>query len=148
MMRRTLATLAIVLATLVAMWPDTPGLAGPPDPKAAVSRLQQDAGGQLQITWNPATGYPSFLAGHMPLPLVIEAGRVDAAAAVLALVQRYAQAFGVSSAADELQAADTQTDELGMTHVTLRHSCPPGLEQLTGCRRHHCPHRHRSLAWR
>jgi len=120
MMRRTLATVAIVLAPLMALFSATPGLSRPPDPKAAVSQLQQDAGGQLQVTWNPLTGYPSFLAGHMPLPLAIEAGRVDAEAAVLAFVERYAQVFGVSSAANELQVAQAGTDNLGMAHVTLR----------------------------
>jgi Zn-dependent metalloprotease len=97
----------------------TPGLGQPPTPPA-LKQLRQDAGGEVEITWNPLTGTPSFIRGRIPLSaLGMDSGAKPSAAAI-AFADRYARVLGIKQASSELKVMQDETDVLGMRHVTLQ----------------------------
>ncbi|MEJ2731992.1 MAG: M4 family metallopeptidase [Anaerolineae bacterium] len=110
-----LSTVALVLLVLLAF--GAPGLSQSPPPPA-LDRLRQDADGEVEITWNPATGTPSFIRGSIGLPGM--RGEGDEVLASRAFVERYTDLFGVRNASDELVAVQTHVDALGMQHVTFQ----------------------------
>jgi Zn-dependent metalloprotease len=118
MKRRRLLVLAVVLALLVPLASSNPGLAGPPSP--GIEKLKQDAGGDVEITWDAESGNPSFIRGRIPLQPTMLAEGTDPATVTMVFVGRYAEVFGISDPSNELQVVQSEEDVLGMTHVTLR----------------------------
>jgi Zn-dependent metalloprotease len=110
-----LSTIVLVLLVLLAF--DAPGLSQSPPPPA-LDKLKQDANGEVEITWNPRTGTPSFIRGSITLPGT--QGEADEVLASWAFVERYADLFGVRNASDELVVVQTHVDALGMQHVTFQ----------------------------
>jgi Zn-dependent metalloprotease len=82
-------------------------------------QLRQDAAGEVEITWNTRTGTPSFIRGAVPLADIGVQSEEDGSAASLAFVERYADLFGVQDAAQELVVTQSDSDALGLRHVTL-----------------------------
>lgn len=76
--------------------------------------------GEVEITWDAGTNTPTFLRGHMPLPVSIQSAQADVAGAALAFVEQYRALFGVTSVQNELLTVQSQVDELGLQHVTLQ----------------------------
>ncbi|MBU4224326.1 MAG: hypothetical protein KKC71_00695, partial [Chloroflexi bacterium] len=69
MKKRIVVPLTLVLVVLVTLVISAPGLSQSPPPPA-LEKLRQDAGGEVEITWNPRTGTPSFIRGSIPLSAV------------------------------------------------------------------------------
>lgn len=116
--RRTLvgSMALIVLLTLIL---NTPGFSQTP-PRADATLLQQDAIGDVEITWNPQSGTPGFIRGVVPLSVMGLQGAVGQNQAAHAFVERYAALFGVNDTSQELVTVKQEVDDLGMIHVTLR----------------------------
>lgn len=76
--------------------------------------------GEVEVTWNPATNTPSFLRGHMPLPVSPQSAQADVTGAALAFIDQYRALFGVTNVQSELMVVQSQVDELGLHHVTLQ----------------------------
>ncbi len=110
-----LSTVVLVLLAILAF--GVPGLSQSPPPPA-LDKLRQDAGGEVEITWNSRTGTPSFLRGSIPLPGI--QGEADESQASRAFVERYADLFGLRNASDDLAVVETYVDTLGMRHVTFQ----------------------------
>ena len=117
MKERNILFLTIVLAMLAMVVLSTPGYSQSPT-SDAVAKLRQDAGGDVEITWNPQTGTTSFIRGHIPLTATGLRGPAIPATAAAVVVDRYAGLFGVKQAARELNVVQADVDKLGMTHVT------------------------------
>ena len=118
MKKRVTALSTVVLVLLATLVFSAPGLSQPPTPPA-LEQLRQDAGGQVEITWNPRTDTPSFIRGNILLSAVGVQTQDDASAVSLAFVERYADLFGVRDASHELAVAQADVDALGMRHVTF-----------------------------
>ncbi len=118
MKRQTIVLIAVVLALLVTLVFSTPGFSQPPEP-SGVEQLRQDAGGKVEITWNPQTGTPSFIRGRIPLSVMRLQSEADPSTAAFAFMDRYAGLFGLKQASHELNVVQTDVDTLGMKHVTL-----------------------------
>jgi len=118
MKKRSVALSTVVLVLLTTLVFGAPGLSQSPPPPA-LERLRQDAGGEVEITWNSRTGTPSFIRGSVPLSGISVQSEDDASAAALAFVDRYADLFGVQDASQELTVVQSDVDALGMRHVTF-----------------------------
>jgi len=120
MKRRAFVVLTVVLTMLITAVSSTPGYSQPPLP-VGIERLRQDAGGSIDLTLNPLTNRPSFIRGRIPLSAVglKSEGKADPETVALAVVDRYADIFGIKQATSELNVVQTIVDDLGMTHVTL-----------------------------
>lgn len=121
MKRQLLVLLVVGLLLLVALASGSIGFAEPPSPPD-VEQLRADAGGAIEITWNPQTNTPSFVGGAIPLGVVglSQKEKSDPEATAFAMLDRYAVIFGMTAPAQELQVETTEVDEIGMTHVTLQ----------------------------
>ena len=86
MKRRTVVPLTVVLAVLATLVFSTPGFSQPPRPPG-VEQFRRDAGGEVEITWNPRTGTPGFIRGH--IPLLVVGVKSDASPATAALADIY-----------------------------------------------------------
>lgn len=118
MKKRIVALSTVVLVVLATLVFGAPGLSQSPPPPA-LEQLRQDAGGEVEITWNSRTDTPSFIRGGIPISGVSVQTKGDASAAALAFVERYADLFGVRDASQELTVVKSDVDALGMRHVTL-----------------------------
>jgi Zn-dependent metalloprotease len=118
MKKRTGALLAVLLATLMAFVFGAPGLSES-STLSALRQLEQDTGSSVEITWNPRTDTPSFVRGSMPLSGARVQSEDDASAWSLAFLDHYAGLFGIQDASHELTVVQTETDALGMSHVTF-----------------------------
>lgn len=112
-----ISTIALVVLTALAV--ATPAVSQPPTPPS-LAQLRQDAGGEVEITWNPLTDTPSFIRGRIPLAAIGLDSRAKPSAAAIALVDRYASLLGVKQASSELKVVQDETDALGMHHVSLQ----------------------------
>jgi len=119
MKRRIVVLLTVVLMVLATLVSSTPGFSQPPIPPG-VEKLRQDAGGEVDITWDPESGNPSFIRGRIPLRPADLKEKADPATAVLTFLGRYGEVFELEDPKAELEVVESVTDELGMTHVTLR----------------------------
>ncbi|MBX7233932.1 MAG: M4 family metallopeptidase [Caldilineales bacterium] len=90
----------------------------PPD----VGQLRADAGGIVEITWNPLVNTPGFVSGVIPLDLVglSQGERPDPNTTAFGILDRYATIFGMVAPAQELRVEQTDVDEIGMTHITMQ----------------------------
>ena len=95
-------------------------------PLPGIDVLKQDAGGYLEVTWNPQTGTPSFIRGHIPVAGIGLASTGQSATIALGVADRYAALLGVVQSAQGLRAVQQETDALGAAHVTLAQSSPGG----------------------
>lgn len=118
MKKRGVVLSIVVLVLLVSPAFGAPGLSQAPPPPA-LEALRQDAGGDVEITWNSHNGTPSFLRGSIPLAAVTIQGESDEAVAQ-AFVEHYADLLGVRAASDELVVVQAFVDTLGMRHVTFQ----------------------------
>jgi serine protease len=118
MKKRIVGLSAVVLVVLATLVVSAPGLSQSPTPPA-LEQLRQDAGGEVEITWNSRTDTPSFIRGNIPLSGVSVQSEGDVSAASLAFVERYAGLFGLRDASHELAVVQTDVDALGMRHVTF-----------------------------
>lgn len=118
MKKRTVSLLTIVLTMLATLVFNTSSFSQPPTPPE-VGKLGQDADGEVEITWNPRTDAPSFIRGRIPLSVMGLTSEAAPATAASALVDRYADLFGVRQASHELNIVQTEVDDLGMKHVTM-----------------------------
>lgn len=112
-----ISTIALVVLTALAV--ATPAVSQSPTPPS-LAQLRQDAGGEVEITWNPLTDTPSFIRGRIPLTAIGLDSRAKPSAAAIALVDRYASLLGVKQASSELKVVQDETDALGMRHVSLQ----------------------------
>jgi len=126
MKKRIVALSTVVLVVLATFVFGAPGLSQSPPPPA-LEQLRQDAGGEVEITWNSRTDTPSFIRGGIPISGVSVQTTGDASAAALAFVERYADLFGVRDASQELIVVKSDVDALGMGHVSIRQAYQ-GLE--------------------
>ena len=117
----------VVLATLVVIGP---AASQPPTPPA-LEQLRRDAGGEVEITWNPLTGTPSFIRGRIPLSAIGLDSQAKPSTAAITFVDRYASLLGVKRASSELKIAQDEIDALGMRHVTLQQAYQ-GIEVYGG----------------
>lgn len=83
-------------------------------------KIERDAINTVTFNWNPQTGKPSFIRGHIPLSVVGVTKSTSPATAAYAFVDRYADLLGIINSAQELTIGHVETDELGMNHVTLK----------------------------
>jgi Zn-dependent metalloprotease len=134
-MKRFVALSTIVLVVLAALVIARPAVSQPPIPPA-LGQLRQDAGGEVEITWNPLTGTPSFIRGRIPLSAIGVDSWVKPSTAATTLMDRYASLFGVRQASSELKVMRDETDALGMRHVTLQ-QVYQGIEVYGGSVRVH-----------
>jgi Zn-dependent metalloprotease len=114
MKKQTVILLTITLVVFVALVP-AKSQSQAPD---ALAQLQQDSGGQVEITWNQQTGRPSFIRGPVPVDSLGVQSQAGATDISLAFVEQYADLFGVQDAGQELILVSQETDNLGLTHVT------------------------------
>lgn len=92
-----------------------------PGPKpVSVDALSQAAQAELIVSYNPFTGRPSFMRGRIPIPVTGALPADTAAAIAYGFMQRYADLFGIDSAAGELRLVDSRVDSVGMRHATFR----------------------------
>ena len=115
MKKRTIFILTLAVLAMIVL--STPGYSQSPS-SDAVAKLRQDAGSDVEITWNPQAGTASFIRGHIPLAAAGLRGPAIPATAAAVVVDRYAGLFGVKQAARELNVVQTDADKLGMKHVT------------------------------
>jgi len=134
-MKRFVALSTIVLVVLAALVIARPAVSQPPIPPA-LGQLRQDAGGEVEITWNPLTGTPSFIRGRIPLSAIGVDSWVKPSTAATTLMDRYASLFGVRQASSELKVMRDETDARGMRHVTLQ-QVYQGIEVYGGSVRVH-----------
>ena len=119
MNKNTLFKLAVILAALsIFIW-TAAGSAQSPAPPGA-DRLQKAVDGTLEITWNPATKTPSFLRGHFPASDLDLPDQASATTTAAAFLEKYADIFGITNVAEELQVLEEAEDSLGIAHVTFR----------------------------
>ena len=118
-MRRITQLSIMVLAVLVILVVAVPAMSQLSTP-TALEQLRQDAGGEVEITWNPLTGTPSFIRGRIPLSAIGLDRRVKSSTIAFTFIERYASLFGVKRAPSELQVVQDKTDALGMRHITLQ----------------------------
>ena len=84
-----------------------------------VEKLQSDAVGDVEINWNPKTGRPSFIRGHIPISVMSLTEVERPKAIALAFIDRHADLFGIQDITRELNVVRVDIDDLGMSHVTL-----------------------------
>lgn len=119
-MKKRIAVLSIIAMMVAATLPSaTPGLSQPLTPPI-LEQLKQDAGGEVEITWNPLTGTPSFIRGHISLTAIGLTAQAEPSIAAMTLLDHYADLFGIHDASGELEVIGDETDALGMRHVALR----------------------------
>lgn len=73
-----------------------------------------------EASWQQDAAYPTFLRGQMPLSATVQAAAVPDADAARAFLATYAQLFGISDAARDLQTMTTTVDAQGISHVTFQ----------------------------
>ncbi|RRR78641.1 MAG: hypothetical protein EI684_00100 [Candidatus Viridilinea halotolerans] len=88
--------------------------------QVALTRLQQDAVGELEIVWNADTNTPSFVSGAIPVAAVSLQADTSPEAIALDFAQAYAGLFRLQQADRELVVLASEQDNLGMDHVTLQ----------------------------
>jgi bacillolysin len=127
-MKRLLAlrTSVITLTILIVLASSAPLYSQGPTPPG-ITELQQDTGGDVNVTWNPVNGTPSFVRGQIPVSKLGLAATPDSSAIAYAVVNRYAKVFGVAQSSQELRLDKTDVDALGMTHLML-HQVYQGVE--------------------
>lgn len=88
---------------------------------AALQRLSRDAhGAELEITWNPETGTPSFIIGNITPAAIGAQEQANLAVKALAVVEQYADLLGIADAKRDLTVMKEETDGLGMRHVVFQ----------------------------
>jgi Zn-dependent metalloprotease len=85
-----------------------------------VATLSQAAQAEIAVSYNPFTGRPSFLRGRIPLAVTGVLPTDTGPAVAFGFMQRYADMFGIDSAARDLRLVATRVDALGMRHLTLQ----------------------------
>jgi bacillolysin len=107
----------ISLMCLVLLVASTPVLASAPPPpqfaaQAALSYLQQAAGGTLKVEWTGIPGSPPrFVSGRIP------SDETDPEQVARQFFARYGALYAMRDQARELALARVERDELGMQHV-------------------------------
>ena len=129
-MKKVAVISTIVLAVLAVFAAAMPVTSQPPTPPS-LEQLRQDAGGEVEITWNPLTDTPSFIRGRIPLSTVGLDSQAKPSTAAIAFVDRYASLLGVRQASRELKVVRDEVDALGMRHVTLQ-QVDQGIEVYGG----------------
>ncbi|MCA9950136.1 MAG: peptidase M4 family protein [Anaerolineales bacterium] len=84
-----------------------------------LEKIQNDANGNLEIVWNSTTNQPDFIRGQIPFSTIGLNKSSSPAAVAFTVVERYADLFQIQDPAQELVILDTETDDLGICHVTL-----------------------------
>ena len=118
MKKRIVVPLIVILTLLVPLVFSAPGFSQSPPPPA-LEQLKQDAGDEVEITWNSRTDTPSFIRGGIPISGMSVQTKGEASVAALAFVERYADLLGVQDASQELNVVKTDVDALEMRHVTF-----------------------------
>jgi Zn-dependent metalloprotease len=116
--KRIVVPLIVILTLLVPLVFSAPGFSQSPPPPA-LEQLKQDAGDEVEITWNSRTDTPSFIRGGIPISGMSVQTKGEASVAALAFVERYADLLGVQDASQELNVVKTDVDALEMRHVTF-----------------------------
>jgi Zn-dependent metalloprotease len=121
MKRSLFVSLVIGLLLLVVLASGSTGFAQPPSPPN-IDQLQADSGGAVEITWNPQTNTPSFVSGAIPVGVVglSQEEKPSPEATANAVLDRYADIFGMAVTEQELQVEQTDVDDIGMAHITLQ----------------------------
>lgn len=91
-----------------------------PAQRASVAALSQAAQGEMDVSYNPFTGRPSFIRGRIPVTATGRPQADTSAAVALGLMQRYSDLFGVDSAASDMRLVDTRVDRRGARHITMQ----------------------------
>lgn len=86
----------------------------------SVAALSQAAQAQILVSYNPFTGRPSFMRGRIPVAVTGRPETDTTPAVALGFMQRYADLFGIDSAARDLRLVDSRVDDLGARHMTLQ----------------------------
>ncbi len=82
--------------------------------------LLRDAQQIMEIVENPLTRRPSFIRTLLSLETLGLAPTDTTGDVVVAFVNRYAGLFGIADAQRDLQYVHTDTDPLGMRHITVK----------------------------
>jgi len=135
-MKKKFVALSIIVLVVLATFVVTGPAASQPPAPPALGQLRQDAGGEVEITWNPLTGTPSFIRGRIPLSAIGVDSRAKPSTAATSFVDRYASLLGVRQASSEFTGMRDETDALGMRHVTLQQAYQ-GIEVYGGSVRVH-----------
>lgn len=108
-------SVAIAGLLLASTLTSTPATAAAP-----IERLRADAVGDVEVTYNPVTGTPSFILGQLPFAKMGVSTTDSPTAAASATLSRYASLLGINQVSSDLQMKDVSTDEFAITHVTLQ----------------------------
>ncbi|MGH7607517.1 MAG: M4 family metallopeptidase, partial [Gemmatimonadales bacterium] len=92
---------------------------GTPQP-VSVAALSQAAQAAIAVSYNPFTGRPTFMRGRIPVTVTGRPQTDTTAAVALGFMQRYADLFGIDSAASDLRLVGARVDRLGARHMTLQ----------------------------
>ncbi|MGH7529960.1 MAG: M4 family metallopeptidase [Gemmatimonadales bacterium] len=86
----------------------------------SVAALSQAAQAEIVVSYNPFTGRPSFVRGRFPVTVTGLPQTDTTVAVALGFMQRYADMFGIDSAASTMRLVDTRVDRLGARHTTMQ----------------------------
>ncbi len=108
---RTFIALSLILAVPLTSVSALPDGQSPPTP---IQRLQQQAGGKAQVTWDQTTGVPVFISADIPAP-----NRALAQPEMLArsFFGAYGDLYRMQNPSAELALDRVETDALGVQHV-------------------------------
>jgi Zn-dependent metalloprotease len=87
-----------------------------------VDRMEEAAGGRIEVTLSPETGLITFMTVDARSPVPVVGARATSPEAIaMAFLQEYAGAFGFRSAASDVElSGPSRRDELGQDHVRFR----------------------------
>jgi Zn-dependent metalloprotease len=100
-----------------------------------IQRLERATGGSVRVALNQATGKASFIQFEREVTLSLARG-ASADAEAAAFFREYGSMFGIADASSELVLVESQTDSLGMEHLTFL-QVYQGVEVFGGVLRFH-----------
>jgi Zn-dependent metalloprotease/subtilisin family serine protease len=117
-MKRAILTVFLILSLLT---PLTTGAFASGNGQGAQSNPQGiELLDQLDVTWNAAGTHPTFLRGHMPLPVTAQQAQDDPTNAAIQVLNQFGTLLGITDVSTELEPVDGWMDSLGLYHVTLQ----------------------------
>jgi Zn-dependent metalloprotease len=117
-MKRSL--LIVVIALMIGLVGVQVGSPITAQSSSALNQLHEDAESDLTIVWNPQSNTPSFISGSIPVQSLVAQSNPDAESIALGFASSYAGLFGLQDVSRELRVTASETDDLGMEHVTLQ----------------------------
>lgn len=118
MKKNYLFKLAVVLAGLSVLFSNTTTFAQTLTPPG-VEQLQQATGGEIEFTWNPATGTPSFIRGQIPAASLNLSDQVSSSTTATTFLDIYAGLFGIEDTTKELLLIQEDLDNMDIKHITF-----------------------------